>query len=278
MPFRFITFINLTALCLGSSAVGGGNQEAHKVTLVSLDLRDADIRDVMEALAQQTHLDFIVAPGVKGRVGVVKLVDIAVEEALDILLAAVDAVYEKRGDVYVIKPRPPAAPAPGTPTDEPPEPQAEERETPAAPEETPAKEETKTEKEKAEEKLVTAEIELTYRRASEVAEMLGGVGIGPRLPSNRRPIVSSFHSGPRSTTTTTTWGLFGKTETTTITGPDGVTTTTTNWSLNPNASGGWSLSFGPNGLSGSWGPLQFGGSQYNFRPWPGGSPLGGFGR
>lgn len=284
MPFRFITFISLAALCLGGSAVGGGEQpEANKVTLVSLELRDADIREVVDTLAQQTRLDFIVAPDVQGRVGAVKLVDISVEDALDVLLAAVDAVYEKRGDIYVIKPRPPAAPAQETPTEEPPppEPQAEEKETPAATEGTPAKEETeKTDQEKEGEKRVTAEIELQYRRASEVAEMLGGVGLGPRLPSSRRPLVSSFSSGPWSTTTTTRRGLFGGTETTTIIGADGTTTTTTtSWGLNPNASGGWSLSFGPNGLSGSWGPVQFGGSQSTFRPWPGGgSPWGGFGR
>lgn len=52
---------------------------------ISLDLKDADIRDVLRTFARLQHFNLVIDPDVKGSV-TVRLVDVRWEQALDVIL------------------------------------------------------------------------------------------------------------------------------------------------------------------------------------------------
>lgn len=71
-------------------------------SLVSFDFKDADIKDVVRAIATQTGENIVADRDVQGRI-TVHLRDVPFEEALKILLEANGFTYEKRGNIYQVK-------------------------------------------------------------------------------------------------------------------------------------------------------------------------------
>ena len=73
--------------------------------LLSLSLRDAEIREVLLALAKKSDLNIIVDPDVSGMV-TVDLKRVTFKEALDALLAPLGLEYRKEGRfIRVLKPQ-----------------------------------------------------------------------------------------------------------------------------------------------------------------------------
>lgn len=73
---------------------------------VSLDLRDAPLRQALEQLFTQAKVDFVIDPSVTGY-ATLKITDQPFETALRLLLraSAQPFLYTKEGGVYVVKPR-----------------------------------------------------------------------------------------------------------------------------------------------------------------------------
>jgi type II secretory pathway component HofQ len=65
---------------------------------ISLDLKDADIRDVLRTFAQLARLNMAIDPGVKGSV-TVRLHDVPWDQALDVILQINGLGYVLEGNV-----------------------------------------------------------------------------------------------------------------------------------------------------------------------------------
>ena len=87
-------------LLLGAVAVYAAEEQP----TVSLEFKDADIRDVIETLGRETGLNFVVDPRVRGPV-TVTLRDVTVEQALKLILDAHGYTYTVEDGVYLIKPK-----------------------------------------------------------------------------------------------------------------------------------------------------------------------------
>jgi hypothetical protein len=78
-----------------------------KQTPVTLDVRDARLRDVLEMLFKQAKVDFLIEPGVDGYV-TMKVADLPFEAALKLTLrsGSIPLVYTLENGVYIVRPRP----------------------------------------------------------------------------------------------------------------------------------------------------------------------------
>ncbi len=74
-------------------------------TKVSMDFKDADLKDVLKAFSQQTGINLIAGQDVSGQKITLYLQDVAVIDALDQILRAGSLVYERLpgSDIYVVK-------------------------------------------------------------------------------------------------------------------------------------------------------------------------------
>ncbi|GIX46689.1 MAG: hypothetical protein KatS3mg131_0900 [Candidatus Tectimicrobiota bacterium] len=98
MPGRFIaTLVLLGLLGLWLPAWG----EAPPT--VSLDVQDADLRDVLRLLATVGGVSLVLGPEVKGKV-TTRLVDVSWQQAFDALLRVHGLAWERQGDVVVVLP------------------------------------------------------------------------------------------------------------------------------------------------------------------------------
>src|SRR5204862_7360739 len=68
-----------------SEATEHGEVSEEEGTLISLDLKDADIKDVLRYFSEISGLNIILDPGVSGNV-TVRLIDVPWNKALDIIL------------------------------------------------------------------------------------------------------------------------------------------------------------------------------------------------
>ncbi len=69
---------------------------------ISLDLKDADIRDVLRTFAKLQHFNLVIDPEVKGSV-TVRLVDVRWEQALDVILRSNGLAYEIEGKIVRVE-------------------------------------------------------------------------------------------------------------------------------------------------------------------------------
>jgi len=168
--------VGLLAVTLGLTLPAAGwSQQGDKT--VSLNFKDADIRDVIETLSNEAGFNYTMDPGVSGRV-TCSLQDVTVEEALELILAQNNCIYEKKGNVYVIKPKPKPEPVVNPKVAQPPAPPP----LPVAKPPAARKEPPKAEKagEEAEEGLEEAkdwfEVSVRYLYAPSVAMLFPEVG------------------------------------------------------------------------------------------------------
>ncbi len=86
----------------GNTSSEGQQQDlSQKKGYVSLDLRDADIRNVFKILALKSGVNIVASPEVTGLV-TIKLEDVPWEEALDVILKTHGYAYEKKGNIILV--------------------------------------------------------------------------------------------------------------------------------------------------------------------------------
>ncbi|TRZ96166.1 type IV pilus secretin PilQ [bacterium] len=83
-------------------------QEAIVVDLVnsqnvSLDFKDADIRNVLKIISYKSGVNIVATPEVMGNVSI-RLVDVPWEKALDVILKTYGFAYEKKGNIIMVAP------------------------------------------------------------------------------------------------------------------------------------------------------------------------------
>ncbi|MBI2265755.1 MAG: AMIN domain-containing protein [Armatimonadetes bacterium] len=71
------------------------------VPTVSLDLKNADLLDVLKAIARETNINIIATQSVKGSVSV-RLVDVPIDDALNLILGAHGFLSRRIGNVTVV--------------------------------------------------------------------------------------------------------------------------------------------------------------------------------
>lgn len=87
----------------GSSLVVPGQKKEYVGEPISLDLKDADIRDVLRSFAKISGLNIVVQPGVRGTVTVL-LENVPWDQALDQILKINGLAYELDGNIMRIAP------------------------------------------------------------------------------------------------------------------------------------------------------------------------------
>ena len=70
----------------------------------SLEMKNADIRDVLRLLATLGGVNIVIGPGVKGTV-TMRLEKVSWQQALDMLLRVHGLVHERQGNMVVVLPR-----------------------------------------------------------------------------------------------------------------------------------------------------------------------------
>ncbi|MEE8112756.1 MAG: secretin N-terminal domain-containing protein [Nitrososphaerales archaeon] len=94
-------------LCIGSIFLilsRPGVVSVHAQPLVSLNLRDADVVKTLRTLAELGSLNVVISPDVHGTV-TLRLKDVPVEDALEILLKTMGLAQVRKGSVIGILPR-----------------------------------------------------------------------------------------------------------------------------------------------------------------------------
>jgi type IV pilus assembly protein PilQ len=70
---------------------------------VSLDFKDADIRNVLKIIAYKTGVNIVPSPEVIGNV-TIRLLDVPWEKALDVILKTYGFAYDKKGNIIMVAP------------------------------------------------------------------------------------------------------------------------------------------------------------------------------
>lgn len=112
---HYLLAVALTLLCIGSAATPVAAQPAP--ALVTLNMRDADIRALIQWIAEQTHKQIVIDPRVQGRVSIFADQPVTTDQAYQIFLATLQtqgyAATESSG-VLKIFPQPLAKGGPRT--------------------------------------------------------------------------------------------------------------------------------------------------------------------
>ena len=95
-------FLSIGTLCLilGSSGV----VSVHAQPLVSLNVRDADVVKTLRMLAELGNLNVVISPDVRGSI-TLRLEDVPVEDALDIVVTTTGLSQVRKGSVIGVLPR-----------------------------------------------------------------------------------------------------------------------------------------------------------------------------
>ncbi len=80
------------------------NNAPNLETPITLNLRDADVRDVFRLIAEQNNINLIVSPAIQGTI-TLRLSHVTLREALSVLLDSCDAVMEQSGSIFRVFPR-----------------------------------------------------------------------------------------------------------------------------------------------------------------------------
>jgi len=78
-------------------------EEAPLTGNITLDFKDADIRDVLKIISHKSGVNIVCTPEVIGTV-TIRLVDVRWEKALDVILRTYGFAYEKVGDIIIVAP------------------------------------------------------------------------------------------------------------------------------------------------------------------------------
>ncbi len=102
-------FVLVAALALMFSvAASQPKQVVDTDGLVSLDFVDADIRDVIKAISEMTHKNFLIDKSVQGKITIISPTKVTPEEAYEIFLSILDVngyTVVKSGKIYKIIPK-----------------------------------------------------------------------------------------------------------------------------------------------------------------------------
>jgi len=97
----------LISLCVFSNVFAAGDIPYENLwKRISMDFKDADLKDVLKIFSQQSGLNFVAASDVEDKTLTLYLDNITVREALDKLLSANNLAYElsPQSNVFVVKP------------------------------------------------------------------------------------------------------------------------------------------------------------------------------
>ncbi|MBI4313352.1 MAG: hypothetical protein HY594_00905, partial [Candidatus Omnitrophica bacterium] len=75
--------------------------EAPGAKLISLDFKDADLQNVLRALAQKGDVNIVTSPGIGGNI-TIRLDNVLWETALDVILKSVELTYERNENVITV--------------------------------------------------------------------------------------------------------------------------------------------------------------------------------
>ncbi|HIE51992.1 MAG TPA: hypothetical protein EYP85_09555 [Armatimonadetes bacterium] len=146
--------------------------------LVSIELKDTDVREALRKLGEQAGVGFVLAPQVRGRL-TARLHNLPLQRVLRLLLDQVNATFEVQEGIYLVYPKPPERPKPqedSTPS----APAAASEgdslatEVPPPPASSP---EPETPLPKPPQRYIAAKIPVNHQQASVVAQLLGGIGV-----------------------------------------------------------------------------------------------------
>ncbi|HDH96176.1 MAG TPA: type II secretion system protein GspD, partial [Proteobacteria bacterium] len=102
-------FVLIAALALMFSVAASQPKQAVDTDgLVSLDFVDADIRDVIKAISEMTHKNFLIDKSVQGKITIISPTKVTPEEAYEIFLSILDVngyTVVKSGKIYKILPK-----------------------------------------------------------------------------------------------------------------------------------------------------------------------------
>jgi type IV pilus assembly protein PilQ len=86
------------AFLIGSSILSMGPNVLAQPSKISLDFKDADVRNILKLIAEISELNMIIGDEVKGRM-TIKLVDVSWDEALEIILQSQSLGIIRNGNV-----------------------------------------------------------------------------------------------------------------------------------------------------------------------------------
>ena len=93
-------------LALVATLAFGLVASADENTLVSLNVKDADVRDVIEMIAKSADLNYVLAPEVRGRIGSLVLIDVPARVAIEQVLNQLGLQYTLEGGIFsIFKPK-----------------------------------------------------------------------------------------------------------------------------------------------------------------------------
>jgi type IV pilus assembly protein PilQ len=90
-----------TAPAVNNAAPAAPSAEVKKNGLVSIDFRDADIKNVLKVLAYNSGVNIVAGPEVTGLV-TIQLKDVPWQKALEVVLSTYGYAYERRGDIIAV--------------------------------------------------------------------------------------------------------------------------------------------------------------------------------
>ncbi len=102
----FLMLAGISSSVLGQQTVAGTQSAALDVEMsqsgnVSVDFKDADIRNVLKVLAYKSGVNIIAAPEVVGQVSI-QLKDVPWQKALDVILSTYGYSYEQDGKILMV--------------------------------------------------------------------------------------------------------------------------------------------------------------------------------
>lgn len=92
----------VTWMCVLTILVSTGSTTLAQDSLVTLDFKETDIRDVLRTLSYQQSINIVADADVVGPV-TIRLVDVSLEEALDLLVTSYGWRLERRDNVYHVR-------------------------------------------------------------------------------------------------------------------------------------------------------------------------------
>ncbi|MCR4425992.1 MAG: secretin and TonB N-terminal domain-containing protein [Firmicutes bacterium] len=95
-----MTLAVILILCFGCPPVVG---QTNTPTRVSVDLKGAEISEVFRVLAELADMNIVLDPGVRGTLSI-RLQDLSVEEALDLIAYTTGLQYRKAGSTLIVAP------------------------------------------------------------------------------------------------------------------------------------------------------------------------------
>jgi type IV pilus assembly protein PilQ len=84
-------------------AAPASEEEARKPELITLDFKEADIRDVLKVISYKSGMNIVASPEVTGTVNV-RIADVPWERAMDVILKTYGYAYDKQDKIIMVAP------------------------------------------------------------------------------------------------------------------------------------------------------------------------------